>query len=1007
MFLAVHQPMRIAWKLHGVAVGAENKREEDVLRAFLAPKPASGTLVLPITGGSGVGKSHLICWLDAQLRLRSDNAKRHIVRIPKSASLRGVLERIVAGLSDAKYGALRRQLLSAQMPPTILEATRRLQANLLVALENLGDEARRRIADQCPKPDDKSRAAHCSVQGLIALLQDPQLAAHFTAQGGEAKGVLARIADRCLNGSRDQDQGPQNQFFQTDLQAVLQEANTARVTRAYIGVLKQPAQLVLAVGFLNEVVDRAVGDLVDFRGVSLSELFVEVRAKLLLEDRELVLLVEDFAVLAGIQGHLLDAMIREGIRGGRQELCIMRTALAVTEGRLPEGVMTRAQAEWRIEQKPFQTEADALKCFTDFVGGYLNAARWGAASLRRAFKDCPATGKGASDWVPNFYEEHEAALTEEERSQLQTFGTSDRGHYNLFPFNPGAVRQLARQFLREGDVFKYEPRLLINRLLRDTLLHQRDSFVAKAFPPVGTYRFTDNLLDVDVSRELHSRSGSMYERAALVVYYWGDNPRSISAAAALPLGVYQAFGLPTVNWSAKAERKRVEPTAPIVTAESGAPSASKGDPSGNWKNIIEAWRESGQIGQSDALKLRNFLDDAIHEWLDWDAMLARRNIVRNKRIYLPGAQQSNPPLEDALAVPATESDLKDPERSVTFYSAMRAVARYHTKKDWLYEDGEDDAALYANLIERLARQALAFYRRNGVELKPEAVKPLAQALLIDARLLNLLGASANTNEENLAAMFAAAPEPLPTTGDPGWVRLRIGAQQVRTDMQGLLLRAVGARQSGFETVYAVDAARLIEAIELLRKQDWQLPGDVNLDLFRDQSTNLKDHLRDLKRLGAIIEQRRRSLADWHTSVVEAFGEDFDVQVVVDQLREAVKLANDNGVFRPREPSHESLRLRVREMGPIKETLQLAAKVVETDATIGVKLAAAAQVDERTVDRVTGVITDFRRFLKDSGAEVGSRTPRGANSLDDCADRILLLFGKLDNHWAKIEDSSDE
>ena len=1006
VFLAVHQPMRITWKLHGVTTAGEIKREEDVLRALLVPNPASGTLVLPIVGGSGVGKSHLIRWLDSHLRLRADHSSRHVVRIPKSASLRGVLELILEHLPDRMYGELRRKLLSAQMPPTLLEATRRLQANLLVELENAGREAQQRITELRPRHDDRARAAHCSSLGLIALLQDPQLGSHFAAHEGTAKGVLSRIADRCLHGSRENDKGPQNQFFPADLESVLQEVNTAKITRAYIATIKQPQALAAAVGFLNEVVDRAVGHLMDFRGASLSELFVEIRTKLLEDKKELVLLVEDFAVLAGIQGHLLDAMIREATRNGRQELCVMRTALAVTEGRLPEGVMTRAQAEWKIDQKPFQTEEEAVQCFTDFVGGYLNAARWGAAKLRAAFGQRPANAKNVTDWVPNFFDEHESALSEEESKSLKAFGVSHREGHMLFPFNREAVRQLARQFLREGDAFKYEPRLLINRLLRATLLHYQEAFAAGAFPPAGIYSFAENRLALDVAGELRTKTGTMFSRMAVLVYYWAADPRSVGQAAAIEPAIFQSFGLTPIDWSAKAEKKRSEPLSKTTTP-TVEPPVSAGDPAGPWTEILDAWQSKGQLGQNDANRMRNFLDEAIHEWLDWEALLLRRIVTRNKRIYLPGAQQSNPPVAEALAVAATETDLKDSGYSISFFRSMRAVARYHTKKDWLYEDGESDAALYANLIERLAEDAARYYRRQGSELKPTAVLPLAQALLIDARLLNLPGATSNNDTENIAAIFEPAKELPASHPDDPWSRLRASAHQTRGDLQALLLKAAGARQGAGANVYAVDAVNLLEAVGQLRRNDWQLANDFEIELFRDELVSVKEHLLQLKRLKIATEQRRSALSDWRKIVTDAFGEDFEVPEVVDALRELAKAANDQGVFRPRDPSHDSLRSRIREMGPIKETLLQAEKIGDPSTAFGVVLSALAQVDEKTVEKVRSIIADYRRFVKDTSAEVDSRIGETPASLDDEAEKLEVLFQKLDGIWTKAEEVTRE
>lgn len=85
--LAVHQPVNLLRRdKDGNNLGYA--KEEDLLNHFLeTPRP------IPVVGKAGVGKSHIIRWLDAKLRLRQEykDKKWHIVRIPKSASLREVL----------------------------------------------------------------------------------------------------------------------------------------------------------------------------------------------------------------------------------------------------------------------------------------------------------------------------------------------------------------------------------------------------------------------------------------------------------------------------------------------------------------------------------------------------------------------------------------------------------------------------------------------------------------------------------------------------------------------------------------------------------------------------------------------------------------------------------------------------------------------------------------------------------------------------------------------------
>ena len=99
VLLAVHQQFPLSYSRVGpdgkVMPDSRTSATEDELISYFIADAPSGSHVLPITGASGVGKSHLIRILDARLRRLPDAHRYLVIRIPKSASLRRVVELIL------------------------------------------------------------------------------------------------------------------------------------------------------------------------------------------------------------------------------------------------------------------------------------------------------------------------------------------------------------------------------------------------------------------------------------------------------------------------------------------------------------------------------------------------------------------------------------------------------------------------------------------------------------------------------------------------------------------------------------------------------------------------------------------------------------------------------------------------------------------------------------------------------------------------------------------------
>lgn len=869
VLLAVHRPSPLSYTL--ISSDEEIDANEDELFNYLITADVpSGAHVIPITGSSGVGKSHMVRILNARLQSMNEDGRYVVIRIPKSASLRKVVELILEKLPEDEYAQVRSEFSQALTEDIdVNTAVIRFQGQLTIALTQLAKELEARVRANPRDAALKSQLGHAA--NLPKFMGDPELVEHFY------ENVFPRFVQRAIAGKHSVEQDELIKDFVPEDLLLPESIDLSKAARStnlyYMGTLlsRDGEGMRDAVRLLNDnmIVDQAIRQLFSLHqslgGMTLQEVILEIRRRLLAQGRELVVFVEDFKALTGIQDILLKVLIQEGVRDGIQELATMRSVIAVTEGYLKrqDTIATRAKREWKVKSKLSSPE-EVLSRTRALVAAYLNAARWGFKELVRHF-ETSGRNDGHGGWIGAFADPDDSG----DSKVLSAFGYEEG--IPLFPYTESAIEQLARAALTRDNALIFTPRFIIDNVLRSLLLPGRPAFEKGQFPPpvinapVAAAEVAQWLASLPVSAELRER----YRR---VVSIWGNAPRTAAEVGHIPAEVFDAFNLerPSIEFT---KAPRMDPADPTPVPPPKPATLPGPDDAYLW-TTLENWVNGERMPQNVANQIRNSVADALNNRIDWTAERCAKTPINRRQISIPNAFGEGNLAENLIKL---AEDHDDPTGQVR--SELAAVTRlYHLNAGKRsYEGADDDMVWVGNLVDRLMPQVVSLVRTDI--LKKMSV--LARLLHTNSQMLGL--ATRGMTPSSLAPFLfgeATVPPEVPAGSSDAfveWRALQVQALRVRPALIQLVTSYCGSFQGiTGKTPYAVDMVRVTNALqaESGTLEDLDLTPDQRSALVAMKETRIAPSARKALKEATSISNK----------LVAEFGEDFDKNEIVDELK---------------------------------------------------------------------------------------------------------------------------
>ena len=744
VLLAVHEPMLLTRR--DVNSKQELLRDEDLFTQLLSTERP-----IPLIGRSGMGKSHLVRWLDCRLKshlqAKGELAKWEIVRIPKNASLRQVLLLILKNLHGDFFDDVRKSVddvaeqhsakdladLMLTMMSHQLESMYNEAVKIDQEYESQGKEIPTEIGNRLDAINEEVS------NGIGKLITDPKFKEDILQPGHCIYKRASRMSDGLKDGEEDHDNYelvPDDLFFRKNIDDLSSPAREY-IRHSRIDEEGNERARIQAVSVLNEAMHAALKSLFSklfkLNGGNFQELFQQIRSELLKQDRRLVILVEDMAAISAIEDVLIDSLIQEGMRDGVKTLCPVHSVIAVTDNypgykRRQETLMTRAGYEWSIESTDRDNNEERI---VSLCGRYLNAARHGAAALKQS------RAQGLADWPPIWH-------GEEEPEWLADFGITPKQHIPLFPFNRNAIRGLANKYCSNSDgKLTFNPRIVINRILLDILRDCRVEAERGEFPP-------PNLAGINVGTEifynLQQLTKTRVASAASLTALWSYGCDSWEKVCKqLPPGVAKAFGLtelaeringkiPPLPTGSNDDEEVIEPIGITVPEPEPEP-----EPKSELAFVkhLKAWvDEKTVLPQLIASDLRAGLNNCyeLYAQVEFSSMAERPSLIeRNPLISLPLAA-SDP--SNAIVKFYDLKDLNDPLRRVEIYNVSLAILRiqhYTNISEGLsYPEAMEDYAHYENFVSWWVPQAteIAINHARARKLKPALRHHYQKALLL-------------------------------------------------------------------------------------------------------------------------------------------------------------------------------------------------------------------------------------------------------------------------------------
>ena len=818
-----------------------------------------------ILGETGSGKSHLVHWM----RLHVTTTPERLVLIVRKSgtSLREIVRMIIGELpADERQGFY--DTLNASGEGT---ATRSGQKQQL--LNDLAQTIRDEIL-----PIEAGEVETELARTLPDLFQDPHMRdAHFFADDS----VIAEIVDHIFATSNAHDRPDKRRSFQaSDLPIggsdYLHASKQARDAIQIID-LDVETHRALAVDIINRNLDRAVARTLSFTGDRVEELMTRLRSHLKIKGMELVLLIEEFARLQGIDRALLQAMTSHG----DERLCKIRSAIAVTTGFFESVAETAYMRTTHIVDMNRSAGRDGHKSVTAtslsaFTVRYLNAARLGASAVEGWAQTAAPQDQAPSacDVCPHKPICHDA------------FGEVDG--YGLYPFTAKAL-MIGAARVDANMPTSINPRILQNDLLVEVLDNQAGSIALGQYPrPVLLTKLgsdQDMRLPLQARAQLKTVSPANADRWITALELYDGS----GAVVALPAGLRDAFDITEIPGAQTINASPSPVTLPVETEPTSA-----GGPAVNRQDIlIESWINGGLLDQTIASQLRNLIYTAVAESVDWDMLgLAKALHTGQRRAFQVAsvsfdrqATQSPEHMQVKLRIPGNHTD------PATTGFALQGLLKA-SKADFNWDFPGGDKALPAFL------ECMSLWTAD-VERQLSALRTPAPGWTPAVAALELLCVTSAINgklrtDATIADMVDAAFAPPPSecqSTAPAMVSLYDKLRAQREKMVGVARGALSSQKGG-RAGAMLDPSRFIGAIRALRQGKWRLaqtpPASDQSDvarLYREVQTALP--------LAAEAEWAIRM--DWLNQVVEGFGQDAKRAVIVAKLGEARQAAIDVGL----------------------------------------------------------------------------------------------------------------
>ncbi|WP_318376089.1 protein DpdH [Enterobacter sp.] len=743
VLLAVHEPMVLIRR--DVNNNQAALSDEDLFTQLLTTERA-----IPLIGRSGMGKSHLVRWLDCRLKshlhAKGELAQWEIVRIPKNASLRQVLLLILKNLHGGIFDDARKRVDDVAEQHSAKDLADLMLTMMSHQLESMYNEAMaigQEYESQGKEiPADLLNRLEAIIEevenGIGNLITDPNFKLNLLKPDHCIYKRASRMSDGLKEDDEDHDNyelAPADLFFQDNIDDLSSLAREY-ISHSRIDEHDNEKARIQAVRVLNEAMHAALKSLFSklftFNGGNFQELFQQIRRELLAQERRLVILVEDMAAISAIEDVLIDSLIEEGMRDGVKTLCPVHSVIAVTDNypgykRRQETLMTRAGYEWIIESIDRDNNEGRI---VSLCGRYLNAARHGAATLKQL------RAQGLADWPPVWNDD---AASE----WLTDFGMTDKQQVPLFPFNRNAILALANKNCRDSSgQLAFNPRIVINRILLDILRDCRVEAERGTFPPPNLAGITT---DAEIQNKINQLTTSRAASAASLAALWGYGSHSWDEVSQqLPSGVAKAFGLnelaerlngkPYENSNGKEKPDQIKIIDPKPLINPKPPEEKPGLP---FIKHLKSWvNDKAILPQDIARDLRAGLNNCyeLYAQAEFFGMVDKPSLV--ERIPLISLPLSASDPSNAIVKFYDRKDLDDPLRRIEIYNVALAVLRiqhYTNNGEGLsYPEALEDYAHYENFVSWWVPQAteIGVNHARARKLKPALRNHYQKALLL-------------------------------------------------------------------------------------------------------------------------------------------------------------------------------------------------------------------------------------------------------------------------------------